>query len=73
MGVIVGGLVRVASRSRVRALEGPDEIPNLCEFFSGGIVSILLPVLLYLWIESILSASTVYFLSHRSEIVDPAF
>ncbi len=55
-----------------RFLEVAEEVQSVDKFFIGDFILILLPLLLYLQIESILSASTVYFLFHRQEIVDPA-
>ncbi len=56
-----------------RVLEFAQKVPLLREFFCGGIVSTLLPLLLYFLIEGIFFASAVYFLFQRHEIVDPAF
>jgi hypothetical protein len=73
VGVIEVIVVRVASLSCVQALKVAEKIPILCEFFCRDIILILLPLLLYLLIEGILTALTAYFLSQRHEVIDPAF
>ena len=72
--VLVGFIEAIVIRVRFgRALEFAQKVPILCEFFRGGIVSTLLPLLLYFLIEGIFSASAVNLLFQRHEIVDPAF
>jgi hypothetical protein len=72
--VLVGFIEAIVIRVRFgRALEFAQEIPILYEFFRGGIMSTLLPLLLYLLIEGIFFASAVYFLFQLHEIVDLAF
>ena len=42
-------------------LEVAQKIPSLCEFLGRGIQSALLPLLLYLWVESFFFAPAGYF------------
>ncbi len=43
-------------------LQVVEKIPSLDEFFSRDLMLILLPLVFYFFIESVFSASTVYFL-----------
>jgi hypothetical protein len=56
-----------------RALEVAQKIPILCEFFRRGILSALLPLLSYFWVEGFFFAPAVYLWFQRRETIDPAF
>jgi hypothetical protein len=56
-----------------RVLEIAEEVQIVDEFFFGDFILILLPLLLYFWIKSVLSASTAYFLFQWYQFIDLAF